>query len=133
MSRRTSLTLSSLVAVGILVGGPAMAIAEKKDGDKPSIGASEKSTAADPALQAAYTRFQGQPVVMRPGTTQGAVVQCPPGQVSTGGSGFTSGSQAFLIQSDPLMPNDGNGWIVLATNTGTVNENLWPVGICTTP
>jgi hypothetical protein len=56
-------------------------------------------------------------------------VECPEGQVPTGGGYRTSGRDIYATDSYPVT----TGWVVLGKNIGTTPQSLVAVVICTTP
>ncbi|MEE1827493.1 hypothetical protein PUR61_35700 [Streptomyces sp. BE20] len=133
MARTIPLALTALGAVGILVGGAAIATADDRGAarpkEKPAVVVPGNQAAADASLLAAHTQVTGDSVVVHPGQNLSAAVLCPSGQVPTGGGGTTSAFRIFLTDSYP----SGSAWIVRGTNTNNVDESIRAYAVCTTP
>ncbi|SOB78827.1 hypothetical protein [Streptomyces sp. 1331.2] len=136
-ARRKPVVAAALTALGLLAASTAAAIADAGPADRPDAKPAAKpvvTVPGDPAvtdasLLAGHVQVTGDWVVVGPGGNAVATVDCPSGEVPTGGGGQTSAFKIFFTDSYP----SGSAWVVRGTNTNTVNESIRATAVCTTP
>ncbi|MFE6056474.1 hypothetical protein ACFQ6N_37510 [Kitasatospora sp. NPDC056446] len=135
MALMKPLVLTALAAFTVLAGSTETAVADNKPAAddkpaaKPAVVMPDDPAAVDPSLLAAHAQVFGSWSVVGPGQSASAAVECPSGQVPTGGGGQTSAFKIFFTDSYP----SGSYWIIRGTNTNTVEESIRATAVCTTP
>lgn len=116
--RILALTTTAIVLAGMATAGAAV---HHDDG------AVDKERAAEPL--AAHNQYLGSPVDVPAGSFAFATVNCPAGQVPTGGGATTSGTFNYLTDSLATA----TGWEIGVRNTGTASQTVRAFVICTVP
>ncbi|MFD5567527.1 hypothetical protein [Streptomyces cadmiisoli] len=78
---------------------------------------------------AAHGQYEGAPTTVPAGGQANVGVNCPAGQVPTGGGAKTSAFDIYLTDSFPA----GTGWTVIGKNIGNSPQTLRAVVVCTVP